>query len=110
MRGHVAGADCVLVGMNGSKRPYRKTDAGSAALITSSLVTKVVGRGLFGLTFQARNTPLMHLSDSRQAVDALHHVRQENLVLVVRFLVLALHSGDDSDRLGQSLVALSEPV
>jgi hypothetical protein len=64
------------------------------------------------------------MSDTSQAVDALHDVRQQNFILPVSFLIplvrflipsvrlliALLHSSDDLQRLRQRLVALGQTV
>lgn len=40
----------------------------------------------------------MNMGDTRQAIDALHDVREENLVFRLRFFVLELHPCDKFDR------------
>ena len=50
---------------------------------------------------QPSDAVLVRMGDSRQAVDALDHVRQQNFVLL-------LHMGDQFHGLCQSLVAFSQ--
>ena len=49
---------------------------------------------LIRVALKVGNTPLMSMRDARQAVDALHDLSQENLVLLVGLFALHLHVGD----------------
>jgi len=60
--------------------------------------------------FQASNAPFVRMRDPRQAVNALHHVRQENFVLLVRLFILLLHARNQLYALRQRLVAFSQLV
>jgi hypothetical protein len=73
-----------------------------ATLIVFSSVFEKVPKGLLRLLaalFDVRDPLFMGMSNPREAIDTLHDMRQENLVLPVQNLILTLHARHDFNRL-----------